>query len=247
MDKLFRPRLTEEEYLFIQKIRESNRPAIVNKDGNRVLVIGDLHIPFTLDEYLTFCKSIQKKYNTNKTIFIGDILDNNFSSFHQINPDGMSAGDELEVAKYKVSRWYEAFPDAVVIIGNHDKIPIRKAAFNGLSRKWIKSLDEVLDTPGWRYTDSIVIDDVLYVHGDGRNADTRSKNDRVSVVQGHWHLKGYVIHNVGLNDRTFSMQVGCGINKKSYAMGYAKYFGQPHISCGVILDDGRLPILEYMD
>jgi hypothetical protein len=41
------------------------------------------------------------------------------------------------------------------------------------------------------------------------------------------------------------MQVGCGIDKDSYAMGYAKNFGTPAIGCGVVLS-GKVAINEVM-
>tara|TARA_R110002153_G_scaffold261421_1_gene421821 strand:+ start:215 stop:361 length:147 start_codon:yes stop_codon:yes gene_type:complete len=39
--KQFRPRLTESEYLTIQKMRE--------EETRNVLIVGDLHAPFILD------------------------------------------------------------------------------------------------------------------------------------------------------------------------------------------------------
>ena len=60
---MYRPRLNKQEYKFVRG------------SGNRVLVIGDLHEPFTKVGYLQFCKSIYKKYNCNKVIFIGDCID----------------------------------------------------------------------------------------------------------------------------------------------------------------------------
>ena len=58
---------------------------------NNILVVGDLHEPFTRKGYLEFCKSIYYKYNCNEVVFIGDIIDNHYSSFHDTDPDGRSA------------------------------------------------------------------------------------------------------------------------------------------------------------
>ena len=85
------------------------------KKQSRILVIGDLHEPFCLDSYLDHCLNIYAKYNCNKVIFIGDLIDNHFSSYHETDPDGMSGGDELEFAIQRIFRWYEAFPKADVI------------------------------------------------------------------------------------------------------------------------------------
>jgi hypothetical protein len=49
-------------------------------------------------------------------VFIGDIIDNHASSYHETDPDGMSAGHELRLAIQNIKKWYEAFPKASVII-----------------------------------------------------------------------------------------------------------------------------------
>jgi hypothetical protein len=217
------------------------------KEGRRVLTIGDLHEPFTLEKYLAFCISIKEKYDCNEIVFIGDILDNHFSSFHVTDPDGHGALDELTSAKENIAKWYKAFPVATVTNGNHDCLPSRKAFDSGLSASWVKSIDEVLDVPNWTFVEDVVIDGVMYTHGVGRQARQRSKNDMISIVQGHYHSKSYIDHYVGLSDHIWAMQIGCGIDRKSYAMAYGKHFDKPHINCGVILENGKLPILEYMN
>jgi len=235
-----RPRLSAEEYAIVQNYRN------VGGDS-RVLVIGDLHEPFTKRGYIEHCQEIQAKYNTNETVFIGDITDNHFSSFHMTDPDGHSAAEELKRAKDKIALWYECFPNATVTIGNHDRLPNRKAFAGGVSKMWIKSIGEVLETPNWDFVEQVIKDNVLYVHGENRQADMRAKNDQISVVQGHWHTKGYISYFVGMHHKIFAMQVGSGIDAKAYAMAYGKHFNKPHISCGVVLDNGKLPILEYMN
>lgn len=217
-----------------------------SKEENRVLVIGDLHEPFTLDGYLEFCLEIKTKYQCNKTVFIGDSIDMHASSFHESDVDGDSAGLELEKAQAKIALWYKAFPVADMCIGNHCLIAMRKAQSMGVSSKWIKSLSEILNTPNWTYKEDFVIDGVMYTHGVGRQASQRAKNDMISIVQGHWHSKSYIDHFVGLSDHIWAMQVGCGVDRKSYAMAYGKHFDKPHINCGVVLENGTLPMLEYM-
>ena len=68
------------------------------KKERRILVIGDLHAPFILDGYLEFCQETYSKFNCNQVIFIGDILDNHYSSFHGTDPDGIGGGQELQYA-----------------------------------------------------------------------------------------------------------------------------------------------------
>ena len=46
---------------------------------------------------------------------------------------------ELELAIERIARWYKAFPEATVIIGNHDRMVMRKAQTSSIPSKWIKS------------------------------------------------------------------------------------------------------------
>ena len=219
---------------------------ILKKQESRVLVIGDIHEPFCKEGYLEFCKEQYKKWKCNQVVFIGDIIDNHYSSYHDQDPDGKSAGDELELAISKIKKWYKAFPEAIVIIGNHDRIVSRKVFSAGLSKKWIKNYQEVLGTPGWVFKDYYRIDDVLYIHGEGGTARARIKMEFESIVQGQLHTQCYIDWVINDKARVFGMQVGCGIDFNSYAMGYAKLGKKPAIACGIVID-GRVPINIIMD
>ena len=210
--------------------------------SNNILIIGDLHEPFCLDKYLDFCKSSYKKYKCNEVVFIGDVIDNHYSSYHETNPDGMSGGEELDLAISRIARWYKAFPKATVIIGNHDRMVMRKSQTGNIPKKWIKSYKEVLDTPKWNFVERYVKYGVQFIHGEGGTARTKSRADIMNTIQGHLHTQCYTEHYVGQNHRVFGTQVGCGINQKSYAMAYAKYGKKPVIACCVLLDNGSLPI-----
>jgi len=205
------------------------------KEENRILVIGDIHAPFELDGYFEFCKETYANYNCNKVIFIGDIIDNHYSSFHVSDPDGMGGGDELDRAINCVKKWYKAFSKADVLIGNHDRIIMRKAFDSQIPKRWVKSYNDVLGTPKWNWTERIVYDNVQYVHGEGGTARTKSKNDMMSTVQGHIHTQAYVDWAVGRNFKVFGMQVGCGVDGGSYAAAYAKNFKKQAIGCGVVI------------
>ncbi len=215
------------------------------KKEDKILVIGDLHEPFCLDGYLEHCKEVYAKYNCNKVVFIGDVIDSHYSSFHETDPDGMGGGDELELAINKLSRWVEAFPIADITVGNHDRIISRKAFSGGIPKAWIKTFNEVLNAPKWNFVDRVVIDGVQYIHGEGGTAHNKCRADMMSTVQGHLHTQCYTQWFVGANFRVFGTQVGCGIDHDSYAMGYAKRGKKPAIGCGVILG-GQVAINELM-
>ncbi|QDP61920.1 MAG: hypothetical protein GOVbin2056_3 [Prokaryotic dsDNA virus sp.] len=201
----------------------------------RILVIGDIHAPFNLPDYLDFCYDNYAKWNCNQVIFIGDIIDNHYSSFHTTDPDGLGGGDELDLAIEEVAKWYEVFPKADVCIGNHDRMIMRKAFDSQIPKRWIKSYNDVLGTPKWKWVENVVYDDVLYEHGEGSQAATKARNNMMSSVCGHTHTTAYCQWFVGKRFRVFGMQVGCGIDAKSYAAAYAKNFKRQAIGCGVVL------------
>ena len=234
MERSNRYRLKPNEIKILQKLREQEK--------SNVLVIGDLHEPFCLDSYLDWCKEQYEVYNCTEVVFIGDIIDNHYSSYHETSADGMGGLDELELAINRISRWYKAFPIATVIIGNHDRIIMRKAQTSATPSKWIKSYKEVLEVPNWEFVERYELNNVQYIHGEGGTARTKCRADMMNTVQGHLHTQCYTEHYVGKNFRVYGTQVGCGINHKSYAMAYAKYGKRPAVGCAVILNNGQTPL-----
>jgi len=88
---------------------------------------------------------------------------------------------------------------------------------------------------------------VMYVHGTGTSGRSGCANRAlqmgVNCVQGHIHTESSVIYN----GNNWGLQVGCGIDKKQYAFAYAKTFPKPvKISCGVVLNNGTMPIVVPM-
>ncbi len=234
MERSNRYRLKPNEIKILQKLREQEK--------SNVLVIGDLHEPFCLDSYLDWCKEQYEIYNCTEVVFIGDIIDNHYSSYHESSADGLGGLDELELAIKRISKWYKAFPIATVIIGNHDRIIMRKAQTSAIPSKWIKSYKEVLEVPNWEFVERYELNNVQYIHGEGGTARTKCRADMMNTVQGHLHTQCYTEHYVGKNFRVYGTQVGCGINHKSYAMAYAKYGKRPAVACAVILNNGQTPL-----
>lgn len=217
------------------------------KKEDRVLVIGDLHEPFCLDGYLDFCKETYAKYNCNRTVIIGDIIDSHYSSYHETDADGMGGIDELELAISKLKKWYKAFPVADVTLGNHDRIIIRKAQTSNIPSKWIKEFGEVLETPNWNFVTDVYYDGVRYVHGDKSGKPRMAaKRDMVSTVSGHYHTDMYVEWLFGKTRSIFAMAVGCGIDSRSYAMGYMQGGKKEAIGVGIVVG-GHLAFNVKMD
>lgn len=220
------------------RLRGQIKKAFLNltKKENRILVIGDLHEPFCLDGYLDFCKETYQNFNCNKVVFIGDVIDNHYSSYHESSADGLGGKYELEQAIKKLSKWYKAFPIADVTLGNHDRIIIRKAQTSNIPSKWIKEYRDVLETTKWNFVTDVYYDGVRYVHGDKSGKPRMAaKRDMVSTVSGHYHTDFYVEWLFGKTRAIFALATGCGIDSKSYAMSYMQGGKKEAIGCGVVI------------
>ena len=235
--------LPPEEKIEHKPIKKNNALEVYqNGNPDNILVIGDLHAPFTKSGYLKFCREQQELYDCGTVIFIGDVIDNHYSSYHESDPDGYGAGEELDRAIDMIADWYHTFPKATVIIGNHDRLVYRKAYSSGVSKKWIREYKDVLNTSGWDFVENIEIFGINFNHGEGGTARNRIKSELQSQVQGHLHTQLYTDYLVGANFIVFGLQVGCGIDVKSYAMAYGRHYKKPAIGCRVILNNGTLPI-----
>ena len=225
MTKDIRPRINAQQKKALDYLRTKER---------RILVIGDLHCPFELDGYFEFCLDSYDRFACNQVIFIGDLIDSHATSRHETDPNGLSAKTELEQAIADLQKWREAFPVADVIVGNHDRVVMRRAFSSSIPSMWIKSFNEVLGT-SWNWSERMEYNGVQYVHGEGGTARTKAKNDLQSTVQGHIHTQAYVEWMVGNRTKLFSMQVGCGLDRETYAAAYAKHYKKQAIGCGVVI------------
>lgn len=217
--------------------------------GN-ALIIGDTHEPFCLESYIDFNQRVRDKYKCDMVFHIGDLVDNHASSYHESDPDGMSAGDEALRALERLHKWYEAFPRVIGFFGNHDAIPARKGASGGLSRRFIKSFHEAWEMPqGWRWVAQARWGDTIIRHNAGSGGKLPAQNaaqvTMCNVVAGHHHSAAGVGVVFGEDKWRWGLNVGCGLDRKSYAAAYGKYGKPPALGCGVIY--GGDPIFVGMN
>jgi len=203
-------------------------------------VIGDLHAPFTHRGYLRFCSDIFEAWSVSQVVFIGDVVDHHRLSFHQQDPSSHSAEDEASLAMIEVQRWYDVFPSAKVCIGNHDERHFRVARSSGMPDRYVKSYKDLWETPGWDWKMEHWIDNVLYEHGTGSSgrdaAYRRAVDKRTSLVMGHVHTGGGVKFHCNERSRIFGLNVGCGIDVRSFAFAYGRPFPvRPTLGCGIVI------------
>ena len=212
-----------------------------------ILVVGDLHLPFSLPKYLDFVMEVKNRVKCGKVVVIGDLVDNHTLSFHHdIDPNGYSPTEEIRQSRLALKKWFKAIPDCLFCLGNHDRRIDLKARHVGLPDEVFRPFRDIWGLPkGWKDDFSHEIDGVKYTHGTGLSGDMAhikaAINARQSCVIGHVHSVGSVTYLVNDIDRIFGMAVGCGIDRKTYAFEYGRDFSKKQfIGCGVVTDKGKL-------
>jgi hypothetical protein len=242
MSKQWRPRLNEHENALISNLRNQRNAGI----------IGDTHAPFELKGYREFCVETFNLFGVTDVYHAGDEVDNHALSYHESDPDGMSAGHEAERAQVCMNAWYKEFDKVKVAVGNHSALPFRKGMTGGIPKRFLKSYNEIWSAPrGWEWALEWEQDNWLLTHGTGTSGQNGVLNYAIRVrkptVMGHNHQFGGVQYQSSPQDLIWGMYTGCGIDRKAYAFAYGRNFpNKPTIGCSVILDNGRVPIFVPM-
>lgn len=216
------------------------------------LIVADTHLPFTHRDYLDFCRDTYREYGCGRACHVGDIVDNHAISFHDHDPEGLSPKEELELCRKRLLPWFRAFPELYCAIGNHDELHRRKAFSDGIPTGYLKSFAEAYETPrGWRFAFEHRFGSWRLIHGTGTSghdaAFKSAMSGRISTAQGHIHTAAGVKFHASTTDILWGMQVGCGIDRKSYAFRYGRDFkDKPILGCGVVAENGRIPLFVPM-
>ncbi len=247
----------KKDHLELKKLaRKAPTPRVRQKpykgNPNNVLVIGDLHEPFSLKGYLEFCREQQEKWDCGTVVQIGDLIDGHAWSRFDSDPDGLSVGDELEECISRLKRLWKLFPEGYCTLGNHDTRIMSKAFSSGLSKRFLKEYSEIIEAPkGWQFALEFNIGGNLYTHGTGTSgqyaAFNRAKDSRRNTIMGHVHTSSFVRHaSNGISD-LWAMQVGCGVDDNTYAFEYGKVLpNRSVINCGVVLNHNTPILIPYV-
>lgn len=208
----------------------------------RTLIVPDIHEPVTHPGAMDFIDSVAQDIQPDRVVFIGDIVDHHGISFWTKHPAALGPQDEYEASLVGVQRWYARFPEAYVTIGNHDDRPIRMAEKAGVPGAYLKDYATTWETPGWKWVDEVVLDDVYYTHGTGRSgmypAANLARDMTMSCCMGHVHSTGGIKWFANPLKRWFGMDVGCLVDDRLYAFAYAKPVKKKSVlGCGVVDSD----------
>ena len=226
------------------------------RDNSRILFISDMHIPYHHKNLIPFLKYLKKKYNPTRVICLGDELDKHAMSFHDSDPDLMSAGDELRASLPLIAEIKALFPVMDIIDSNHGSMVHRKAKHHGIPRAYIRSYNEVLgvdDKWVWHNdltitlpaTDSLPEQQVYIHHGKSAEAIKTSQAMSMSHVCGHFHESFGVKYWANPTGLFFAVNAGCLIDDKAYAFAYNNSNLKRPIIGTVLIIDG-VPVLEAM-
>ncbi len=212
-----------------------------------VLVIPDLHNPFCHKRALSFVQHVADSYWAagyafDRTVFLGDIADQYFASRFQKDPM-VGVKWEIERARKAIQRWYRAFPEAEVCIGNHDERIAKRCEEAGIPGSFLKAYDQMWNTPGWDWQTEFVHDGILYTHGTGFTGMTAPRRAALeagqSVVFGHLHKHASTqwVCQRRKRKQIFGMNAGCLCDEKAIAFAYGKeQLTGGVLGCAVVLD-----------
>ena len=209
---------------------------------SKILVIPDLHIPFQHKDAFAFLKAVKAKYKPTEVINLGDLEDWHSISMHDHDPNGLSAGAELEELRKQIKPLFKLFPKMKICTSNHGSLPFRRAFKYGLPSELIKSYKDILNAPkGWLWADHWEVDNIIFEHGDpftGVNAAIKAAEQNMqSTVIGHVHSFAGIQYSANSRHLIFGFNCGCLIDREAYAFAYAKKIKRkPILGCGIIIN-----------
>ncbi len=221
------------------------------KAKKSILVISDMHHPYSHPDTVPFLKAVKAKYKPDQIVCIGDEADFHDASFHDSDPDLDSAGVELQKAIEGLKPIYKLFPNCIVVESNHGSMVLRKALVGKIPRKAIKSYNEVLDAPkGWKWAFDCIIETplgpVYFCHGKSGTPGRLASLYGMSTVQGHFHEKAQVTYISTPEKLMFDCHTGCLADDKSMALGYNKVNPKRPIVSLVVIINGIPQIIPMV-
>lgn len=237
----------------LKAARELIQPSPTDDIGNthvpdmcrRIMVVGDLHAPYTHVDAIPFLKHVRDNYGPDMVVQVGDETDGHAISFHDSDPNLDSAGVELEKAKVVLEKLHELFPNLLVCDSNHGSLVYRRAKAHGLPVQFIKKYRDILfpdhGAPKWSWADAWVLNTPLgpvrFQHQVSGDFMLNASHERTSLVLGHEHGRFEVQYAASSTSLYFGAYAGCLIDRKSLAFAYGKlHRKKPILGCMVITD-----------
>lgn len=223
------------------------------RKGN-IVTISDLHVPYQHPDAIKFLEALKQRYNPKMVVCLGDMLDFHALSYHEADPDLLSAGDELRASEDSVRDIETIYPKMHVIDSNHGALPQRKAKSAGMPKKLLKTYREIygLRGKGWTFVRDLTIEtaskylpDIHFTHGIKRDVLSTAAKRGQRIVSGHFHESFRIQYLANPNSLIWGVNAGCLVDHNSLAMAYgANNENKPIIGTCVIVRG--VPVLEPM-
>lgn len=239
MTKIIENKKTWEE-LFAQGVKIWQLPKKERPVKKVVGVVPDLHIPYQNPKALDFIVETFVRRGVTDIVFIGDVIDAYWYG-HKYLKDYCIIGprEDYELSKLFLQKFYEEFPFATFIIGNHDLRIVRRED-DGFVEDFETTFRSKYKPPkGWKVKTQVIIDDVCYIHGTGTSGQNASvtmfRSKRMSTVIGHTHTFGGIIYMNNGIDSGFALNVGCLVDLQAPVFDYGLANREkPTLGCGVV-------------
>lgn len=222
-----------------------------------ILVLSDLHAPYSHPQTLDFMKALKRKYRPTRIICVGDETDGHAISFHDADPDLDAAGVELELAREFLWKVEKIFPKMDLLSSNHGDLLYRRGRAHGIPKHMLLEYRDVLFAEkdkngnlirpngrgeGWNWHFDLKVklasgETAYFHHGKKKSLKANIKDHQMCFVCGHWHSQ-FEIQYVSSPDRlVWGMMVGCSIDRKSLAFAYNRNNAErPIIGHGIIIE-----------
>lgn len=235
--------------------KASVKKAKASEDNSRILVISDMQMPFHHKDAFDFLEAVAAKYKPTRIVNIGDIQDYYCLNAWGTDPDAISANEEITLMLEGVQRLAKMFPVMDVLNSNHADRIYRAAIRAGIPKHFIKGYHAQMGCPDtWKFHDELLIDGVLYTHGDeggagGANASLkRMMHYGRSSVAGHLHTQANIVYFANREKLMFGMQVGSLVDREALAFTYCKKaLKKPILTVGLVLDGLPMLIPMHLD
>lgn len=221
-----------------------------------ILVIPDQHAPYHHQDALAFLQHVARTFPPDLVVNLGDEADKHAMSFHDSDPNLMSAGDELEAAKKWLGKLAAAFPNQLVCDSNHGSMHYRKAKAHGIPVQYLKSYRDILfpdgGGEGWAWAENwrvrTPLGDVMFKHQPSGPILVDAAHNQCNLMVGHHHGNFSVEYTASSAALYWGAYSGCLIDKDSMAYAYGKHtLRKPVLGCTVIINGCPLLVPMLMN
>ena len=227
---------------------------VTNLVGHNIGIISDTHFPYHHKDVFDFLEAMADRYDITAWRHTGDINDNHYPSYHELEPGAYDGATELGLAREACKRLEQIAPVLVIAEGNHDALPLRKAKTARIPEEHIKEPNQVFGVgKGWKWVRQEIIraspgELTLLTHSVGTNARTNSMRFAHNSIQGHHHSEfgtHWYADNASLR---WHFAAGCLIDPSAVVFNYNSraVHRRPIIGCGVLIGGQPLAVPMHL-